>query len=252
MYNIFKKGVNIINTAAFFDIDGTLYREGLIKEIFKKFIRYDIIEESIWYSEVKHLYEEYDKRIGHYDNYLIKMADIYAKAIKGMNKVQVEFVAKKVVDQKGDKVYVFTRDRINFHKSLGHITCTISGSPQELVKEMSKKHGFDHYIGSDYLTDDENTYTGEIIPMWNSQSKLEALYKFSKEHDIDLSKSYAYGDTAGDFSMLKAVGNPTVINGTKELLGSLLNDEVTRNKINIIVERKDVIYKINKDQLNFI
>ena len=241
-----------INTAAFFDIDGTLYREGLIKEIFKKLIRYDIIDESIWYSEVKQLYDEYDRRIGNYDNYLIKMADIYANSIKGMNKVQVEFVAKKVVEQKGDKVYVFTRDRINYHKSLGHITCTVSGSPQELVKEMSIKHGFNYYIGSNYVTDEENLYTGEIIPMWNSKNKLDALYRFSEEHDIDLSKSYAYGDTSGDFSMLKVVGNPTVINGTKELLGLLLNDENAKNNINIIVERKDVIYRINKDWLDFL
>ncbi len=241
-----------IKTGAFFDIDGTLYREGLIKEIFKKLIRYDIIDESMWHSEVKPLYEEYDKRIGNYDNYLIKMADIYANAIKGMNKIQLEFIAKKVVEQKGDKVYVFTRDRINFHKSLGHITFTVSGSPQELVKEMSIKHGFDHYIGSNYLIDDKNIYTGRIIPMWNSKNKLKALEKFSKDYDIDLSKSYAYGDTSGDFSMLKEVGFPTVINGTKELLELLLNDEDTKNKINIIVERKDVIYKINKDCLNFI
>ena len=243
--------MNFINIGAFFDIDGTLYREGLIKEIFKKLIRYDIIDESMWSSEVKPHYEKYDKRIGNYDNYLIKMADIYASAIKGMNKIQLEFIAKKVVEQKGDKVYVFTRNRINYHKSLGHMTFTISGSPQELVKEMSIKHGFDHYIGSNYLTDDKNIYTGEIVPMWNSKNKLKALLDFSNEYDIDLSKSYAYGDTSGDFSMLKAVGNPTVINGTKELLELLLGNEITKNKINIIVERKDVIYKINKDSLDF-
>ncbi len=237
---------------AFFDIDGTLYREGLIKEIFKKLIRYDILDESIWHSEVKPLYERYDKRVGNYDNYLIKMADIYANAIKGMNKVQVEFIAKKVVEQKGDKVYVFTRDRINWHKSLGHMTFTISGSPQELVYEMSLKHGFHSFIGSNYLTDENNIYTGEIEPMWNSINKLKAIHKFSKIYDIDLSKSYAYGDTSGDFSMLKSVGFPTVINGTKELLHLLLKDEDVKDKINIIVERKDVIYKINKDCLNFI
>ncbi|MEG0642009.1 MAG: HAD-IB family hydrolase, partial [Clostridium sp.] len=30
------------NIAAFFDIDGTLYREGLITEVFKKLIKYEI------------------------------------------------------------------------------------------------------------------------------------------------------------------------------------------------------------------
>ena len=32
--------------AAFFDIDGTIYREGLITEVFKKIIKYELIEED--------------------------------------------------------------------------------------------------------------------------------------------------------------------------------------------------------------
>lgn len=39
--------------AAFFDIDGTLYREGLISEVFKKLIKYEIIDEEKWYKEVR-------------------------------------------------------------------------------------------------------------------------------------------------------------------------------------------------------
>ena len=33
--------------AAFFDIDGTIYREGLITEVFKKIIKYELIEEDV-------------------------------------------------------------------------------------------------------------------------------------------------------------------------------------------------------------
>ena len=39
--------------AAFFDIDGTIYREGLITEVFKKIIKYDLVDENKWYKEVK-------------------------------------------------------------------------------------------------------------------------------------------------------------------------------------------------------
>ena len=35
--------------AAFFDIDGTIYREGLITEVFKKIIKYDLVDENKWY-----------------------------------------------------------------------------------------------------------------------------------------------------------------------------------------------------------
>ncbi len=84
-----------MNIAAFFDIDGTLYREGLITEVFKKLVKYDIIESERWYNEVRPEYVKWDKRQGNYDNYLLKMAGIYIEAIKGLHKSQIEFIAKK-------------------------------------------------------------------------------------------------------------------------------------------------------------
>ena len=57
-----------MKTAAFFDIDGTLYREGLITSIFKKFIKSDIIDQSVWYQEVQDKYNKWDKRVGNYDD----------------------------------------------------------------------------------------------------------------------------------------------------------------------------------------
>lgn len=235
--------------AAFFDIDGTLYREGMITEIFKKFIKSDIIESERWYNEVRDYYIKWDKRIGNYDDYLIKMADIYIEAVKGLHKTQVEFIAKNVIKKKGDRVYTYTRDMISWHKAQGHKVITISGSPIELVREMALKHGFDDYIGTKYLMDEEHHYTGKIIPMWDRENKKKAIELFIDKYDIDLSQSYAYGDTTGDFTMLSEVGNPTAINPTRELINELMNDPITRDKVKIIVERKDVVYKLDSHTL---
>ena len=38
--------------AAFFDIDGTIYREGLITEVFKKMVTHEIVSASRWTDEV--------------------------------------------------------------------------------------------------------------------------------------------------------------------------------------------------------
>ena len=35
---------------------------------------------------------------------------------------------------------------------------------------------------------------------------------YAAEHDIDLAASYAYSDSASDLPMLRAVGNPVVVN----------------------------------------
>lgn len=230
--------------AAFFDIDGTLYREGLITETFKKLVKSDIINSQRWYNEVRDKFIKWDRRIGNYDDYLLKMAEIYREAIKGLHKSQIEFIAKKVIEQKGDRVYTYTRDKIKWHSEQGHKVLTISGSPLELVREMAKKHGFDDYIGTEYITDNDELYTGQVHPMWDSLNKEKAIHYLVEKYNIDLSKSYAYGDTTGDFTMLKAVAYPVAMNPTKELIQSLMNDPITKEKVNIIVERKDMIYEL--------
>lgn len=86
--------------------------------------------------------------------------------------------------------------------------------------------------------------TGEVIPMWSSDKKREQLYIFVKEYDVDVENSFAYGDTTGDFSMFENVGNPTTINPTKELIDKINSNDRVKDKIKIIVERKDVIYEL--------
>ncbi|NEZ46945.1 HAD-IB family hydrolase [Clostridium niameyense] len=241
-----------MNIAAFFDIDGTLYREGLITEVFKKLVKYEIIEGKRWYNEVRPKYIKWDKRQGNYDDYLLKIADIYTEAIKGLHKSQVEFIAKKVVKQKGDRVYTFTRDRIKWHKQQGHKLITISGSPYELVREMAQKYGFNDFKGAKYLLNEDNIYTGEVMPMWDSKSKRMAILEMVEKYNIDLNKSYAYGDTSGDFSMFKMVSNPVCVNPTRELIGKVVEDKCMKERIKITVERKDVVYNLKPEYVDLL
>lgn len=238
--------------AAFFDIDGTIYREGLITEVFKKIIKYELVDEKKWYREVKPAFINWDKRQGDYDTYLLKMVDIYIEAIKGINKYHIDYIAKKVIEQKGERVYTFTRERIKWHKEQGHIVIAISGSPIELVSEMAKKYNMDDYRGTIYKFNENNTYNGEIIPMWDSESKEKAILALKDKYNIDLDKSFAYGDTSGDFTMFKSVGVPYAINPTKELLDKVLNDEEIKAKIKCVVERKDVTYSLDVNELHLL
>lgn len=238
-------------TIAFFDIDGTIYREGLITEVFKKMVKFEIIDGAKWYEYVRPEFLKWDKRQGDYDLYLYKMIDVYMQAIKGLKKDQIEYIAKKVIEQKGDRVYTFTRDRIKWHKQQGHITIAVSGSPYELVKEMAKKYELSDFRGAKYLLED-NKYTGEVIPMWDSKSKEKAINELVEIYDADLSKCYAYGDTGGDYQMLKMVGNPYCMNPTRELLSKVSEDEELRKRANVIVERKDAIYQLDIDNIKLL
>ncbi|MCT4663450.1 MAG: HAD-IB family hydrolase [Tissierellales bacterium] len=229
---------------AFFDIDGTLYRNSLMIEHFKKLVKYEVVDPRLWHSHVKYTYKEWRKRVRDYEDYMLELVDIYIEALRGRKKEDLEFISNQVIRLNGDVVYKFTRDQIKWHQEQGHKVFFISGSPNFLVSKMAEKYGVDAYKGAQYLVDEEGRFTGDVIPMWDSVSKNKALKQLVEKYDLDLSKSYAYGDTNGDYSMLSKVGNPIAINPTRELLENIkANDKMAQNA-RIIVERKDVIYNL--------
>lgn len=48
-------------------------------------------------------------------------------------------------------------------------------------------------------------------------AKLRAGTELAARYGIDLARSYAYGDSAGDLQMLEGVGNAVVVNPTRRL-----------------------------------
>ena len=232
------------NIAAFFDIDGTLYRDSLLIEHFRKLIKYELIDEGEWSDHLQTTYNNWDKRQGNYDDYMYEISDQYVSAIVGLKKSDIDFASRQVIKLKADRVYKYTRSRIKWHLDNNHIVIFISGSPGFLVEKMAKKYNVTDCIGSNYLFENE-MFNGTVIPMWDSRSKNTAIDSFVEKYDIDLNKSYAYGDTNGDINMLRRVGNPIAINPTKELLSHIASDPVISKTSQIIVERKDIIYSLS-------
>ena len=246
-----------MNIAAFFDIDGTLYRNSLMIEHFKKMVKYEIIDPALWHTSLKNAFTEWRKRVGEYDDYMMELVNTYYDALKGRRVADLEFISNQVVTLHGDIVYKYTRSRILWHKLQGHKVFFISGSPDFLVSKMADKYSIDGYRGTGYLVDAEGRFTGEVVPMWDSDSKNNAIDEIVKEFDIDLTQSFAYGDTNGDFSMLSRVGHPVAINPARELLLNIKSTPELANRAKVIIERKDLVYEldasvkiISEDQLH--
>lgn len=229
--------------AAFFDIDGTLCRNALMIEHFKKMVKYEVVEPVYWHTKLSSKHKEWRKRIGDYEDYMLELADIYVEVLKGKNRMDLNFITQQVVNLHGDVVYRYTRERIRWHKKNGHLVFFISGSPDFLVQEMAFKYDVTDYCASSYHVNEEGQFTGKVSPMWDSAHKRDAILKLEKEYDLDLNQSYAYGDTHGDYSMLQSVGNPVAINPTKEFLDCIRYEESLSTRTSIVVERKDVIYR---------
>jgi HAD superfamily hydrolase (TIGR01490 family) len=234
-----------MNVGAFFDIDGTLHRNSLLIEHFKKLVRYEVIDPRSWHYSVKYTYDQWRKRERDYEDYMLELVEIYINALKGHRKEDLEFISSQVIKLNGEIVYKYTRNRILWHKEQGHKVFFISGSPVFLVSKMAAMYAADDYRGAKYLTDEQGLFNGEVIPMWDSVSKNKAMDQIVEDFNIDLQTSYAYGDTRGDSSMLKKVAFPVAINPTRELVEILKSDRELAGKTSIVVERKDVIYRMD-------
>ncbi len=235
------------NVVAFFDIDGTLFRNSLMIQHFRTLTKFEIIDPAIWHTQIKKVYEEWEARYGDFEEYLEVIAKAYLDALIGVDKTYMEIIASKVIELNGDMVYKYSRDRIDWHKKMGHKVFFISGSPDFLVSKMAEKYGVDEYRGTHYMVDEENRFTGEIRKLWDSANKEKVIHELIEKYDVDLLNSFSYGDTTGDLSMLKMVGNPVAINPNKALFLTIRNDSTLKEKIDIVVERKNVIYKIDPD-----
>lgn len=228
------------NIAALFDIDGTIFRDSLLTAHFKKLVKYEIIS----YDKIKHLEPlkiAWKNREITYDEYMNELIKTYHTSITGLNINEVEFAAKKTIETESKKLYIYTKNRIEWHRQQGHKIIFISGSPDFLVNKIANELNADLWFGSTYLTKND-IFTGDILPMWDSISKLNTIERIKQSYNIDLANSYAYGDTNGDYLMLSKVGNPYAINPNQELLNKLKDNNI---KANIIVERKDVIHEFS-------
>ncbi len=258
--------------AAFFDIDGTLYRDSLMVEHFKKLIKYEIIDEKTWIDHARGTFLKWYKRQGNYDDYLLEVCNLYVDSLTGVDWRSIDFAADQVIKTKADRVYKYTRSQIERHlkngdivifisgspdflvKKMaekynvtdyerhlknGDIVIFISGSPDFLVKKMAEKYNVTDYLGSQYIIED-GKFSGKLVPMWDSEwdseSKNKAINELIEKYDINLDESFAYGDTNGDINMLRRVGHPVAINPTNELLTKLREDSVLKEKADIILQ----------------
>ena len=116
------------------------------------------------------------------------------------------------------KIYPEMLDEVYAHQDAGRPTFIVSAAGDELVQLLARILYMDGGIGTAYEVAADGTFTGEIGGTFiYGEGKVEAMQRFADEHGIELESSYAYSDSASDLPMLRAVGNPVVVNPDEEL-----------------------------------
>jgi HAD superfamily hydrolase (TIGR01490 family) len=202
--------------AAFFDLDKTviakasmvafgppLYRAGMISRW--------LVARALWSQFIF-------QRLGADEERMRKFRESALRITRGWDQARISAIVRDTLTEVIDPiVYDEALDLIREHQAAGRRVYIISASPEEIVAPLALYLGVDEAIASRAKLDDEGRYTGEVEFYSYGPFKADAMVEAAARHDIDLSRSYAYSDSATDLPMLEIVGHPVVVNPDREL-----------------------------------
>ncbi|MBN1159980.1 MAG: HAD family phosphatase [Candidatus Diapherotrites archaeon] len=187
-----------MNKAAIFDLDGTLIEGGIgllmIMQLFEKL--------STSMQMAKTLQKYSDKKVT-YDKLARELTLYWAQGAKSLNKKDIMYAAKAAAKQV--KLNPGATEIVKAAKKKGYLTILLSLTPQEGLDYFRKRLPFDYAIGT--VCSKKGTYTGKLEgTLLDSDGKVSELKRLTKELDLDLKRSFAAGDTMGDYEILNSVG----------------------------------------------
>ncbi len=223
---------------AFFDIDGTVFRSSLLIELVEALIAAEIFPPDALQG-YHDAYVAWQDREGTYEEYIAAVVATYVKYIKGVHYGTFADVGRAVVEQQRKHVYRYTRDLIKELKKKNYYIVAISQSPKTILDEFCKAYGFNKVYGRMYELGPQDLFTGKMIDVELIEDKASIIRRVLENEQFTSDGSVGVGDTEGDISLLDMVAKPICFNPN-----AALYEHAKRQKWNVVVERKDVIYTI--------
>lgn len=136
----------------------------------------------------------------------------------GISARQLARLAPEVLVGLLPRIYPEMLEEVYLHQDASRPTFIVSAAGDELVQLLARILYMDGGIGTTYEVGEDGLLTGELGGTFMyGEGKVEAMRRFAAEHEIDLETSYAYSDSISDLPMLRAVGNPVVVNPDEQL-----------------------------------
>ena len=115
------------------------------------------------------------------------------------------------------RIFPGTQALLREHLDAGHEVWIITASPVEIGALIGRRLGVTGALGT-IAEHTDGHYTGRLVgDMLHGTAKATAVTALAAERGIDLAKSYAYGDSTHDVSILSSVGHPVAINPDRRL-----------------------------------
>lgn len=202
--------------AAFFDVDNTIIRGAssfyLAKALYRRgfFKTSDIAEFAV--KQLRYV------MFGENKNDIDEVRSRALSLMKGHSVAEVIAVGEEVYDQVlANRIYEGTQKLIDSHLADGHQVWLVTATPSEIGHLIARRLGATGALSTTAESKD-GFYTGRLVgDMMHGQAKADAVQALAQTQAIDLTQSFAYGDSTHDIPMLNAVGNPCPINPDKRM-----------------------------------
>jgi HAD superfamily hydrolase (TIGR01490 family) len=223
---------------AVFDVDGTIFRSSLLVQLVEK-----LIARGAFPEDAQKVYEKQHAkwldREGDYQEYIEAVVKAFRAHLKGVHYGDLADAAKEMVDEQWKRTYQYTRDLIKELKAKDYFLLAVSHSPKTVLDKFCPRIGFDKAYGIVYEIGPQDLFTGAIADEHLIYNKANVLRRAVEKEGLTLVSSVGVGDTESDIPFLEMVAKPICFNPNMKLY-----KEAKRQKWDVVVERKDVIYKL--------
>jgi HAD superfamily hydrolase (TIGR01490 family) len=132
--------------------------------------------------------------------------------IAGQRVVDLQRLAPKVLAGVLPRLYPEMLGVAYAHQDAGRPVFICTAASQEMAEMLAHVLGFDGAVGARSEIVD-GRYTGRAAgPFTYREGKAEAIRALAARRGFDLGECFAYSDSESDLPMLRAVGNPVVVN----------------------------------------
>lgn len=202
--------------AAFFDLDKTIIAKSSALAFSRSFYQKGLINRR---SVLRSAYAQFVYLVGGADHdQMERMREYLSALVTGWDVQTVKDIVAEALHSIVDPiVYDEAVTLIEEHRLAGRDVVVVSSSGTEIVEPIGEMLGADHVIATRLVIGEDGRYTGEMEYYAYAEGKADALHEIAGKHGYDLSRSYAYSDSATDVPMLETVGHPYAVNPDKAL-----------------------------------
>lgn len=199
---------------AVFDLEGTILSSNVIEAYL--WARLSDLPRTAWPAELGHLLTSLPKYLAAERRDRGEFLRAFMRRYEGASEAEL----KRMVDERlGDALLRRAAPeairRIRGHRAAGHRTVLITGTIDTLVEPL--RGLFDEIVAS-RLHARDGVFTGFLDkPPLVGEARAAWVRRYVDGAGVDLSRSWAYGDSYSDRPLLELVGNPVAVNPDPKL-----------------------------------